>query len=92
LQRESGREGTERWQTRRGRERDRAAWDDRYHSAAIVQPLQDELLCVCVCVCVCVCDYVISFLIHIPVQSLRSGSRPGDRSLIAALSRFIRPN
>ena len=42
----------------------------------------------------CVCNYVISFLIHIPVQSFNSGSvsRPSDVSLIAALSRFIRPN
>lgn len=42
----------------------------------------------------CVCNYVISFLIHIPVQSFNSGSvpRPCDVSLIAVLSRFIRPN
>lgn len=42
----------------------------------------------------CVCNYVISFLIHIPMQSFNSGSvsRPSDVSMIAALSRFIRPN
>lgn len=42
----------------------------------------------------CVCNYVISFLIHIPAQSFNSGSvsHPSDVSLIAALSRFIRPN
>lgn len=41
-----------------------------------------------------VCNYVISFLIHIRVQSFNSGSvsHPSDELLIAALSRFIRPN
>lgn len=42
----------------------------------------------------CECNYVISFLIYIPVQSFNSGSvsRPSDVGLIVALSRFIRPN